>query len=122
MDLNPIITEIDEDGKEWRFCGIWSKNRWEWHTTMLSIMVQRATLIGFYDSMGDASVDYCLNQTKLQTIFCTNNYLPKITGMKSKGMGQFVKNVVLFDGISNDQEKKEAEEAGIRVLTLDEVM
>lgn len=42
--------------------------------------------------------------------------------MKSKGMGQFVKNVVLFDGISNDQEKKEAEEAGIRVLTLDEVM
>lgn len=60
LDLNPIIEDCNEDGKDWRFCGIWSKNRWEWHTTMLTIMVQRATLIGFYDSMGDASVDYCL--------------------------------------------------------------
>ena len=63
LDLCPVVEEIKEDGKEWRFCGIWSKNRWEWHTTMLSIMVQRATLIGFYDSMGDNQVDYCLKQT-----------------------------------------------------------
>ena len=63
LNLCPVVEEIKEDGKEWRFCGIWSKNRWEWHTTMLSIMVQRATLIGFYDSMGDNQVDYCLKQT-----------------------------------------------------------
>jgi len=52
--------------------------------------------------MNDVAVDYCLKQTKLETIFCTNNYLPKIAGMKAKGMGEFIKNVVLFDGISND--------------------
>ena len=101
-----MISDIDEDGKEWRFCGIWSKNRWEWHTTMLSIMVQRATLIGFYDSMGDVQVDYCLNQTKLSTIFCTNNYLAKVIAMKNKGIAQHVTNLVLFDGLSNEQEKK----------------
>ena len=89
---------------------------------MLSIMVQRATLIGFYDSMGDTQVDYCLNQTKLSTIFCTNNYLSKVTQMKLKGMAQHITNLVLFDGLSNAEEKKQAEEAGIRVLTLDEVM
>jgi len=54
------VPGINEDGKEWAFCGIWSKNRWEWHTTMLSAMVCKATVIGFYDSMGDASVDYCM--------------------------------------------------------------
>jgi long-chain acyl-CoA synthetase len=89
---------------------------------MLSIMVQRATLIGFYDSMGDTQVDYCLKQTKLSTMFATNNYLSKITAMKGKGMAEHIKNVVLFDGISNEAEKTAAEEAGIRVLTLDEVM
>ena len=109
LDLCPVIEGLDEDGKEWRFCGVWSKNRWEWHTTMLSTMVQRATLIGFYDSMGDASVDYCLNQTKLSTIFATNNYLPKVTGMKQKGQAQYIKNMVLYDGISNEKEKTEAE-------------
>ena len=57
--LNPI-DGIDEDGKQWSFAAIWSKNRWEWHTTLLSAMVCKATVIGLYDSMGDASVDYCL--------------------------------------------------------------
>ena len=66
--------------------GIWSKNRWEWHTTMLSTMVMRTTLIGFYDSQGEATVDYCINQTKLMTIFSTNEYLAKVTGMKKRGM------------------------------------
>ena len=53
---------------------------------MLSIMVQRATLVGFYDSMGEAQVDYCLNQTKLTTIYATKDYLSKVTSMKEKGM------------------------------------
>ena len=72
--------------------------------------------------MGDVQVDYCLKQTKLSTMFATNNYLSKITAMKGKGMAEHIKNVVLFDGISNEAEKTAAEEAGIRVLTLDEVM
>ena len=54
------IAEINEDGKEWSFMGIWAKNRWEWHTCMLSAMACQATVIGFYDSMGDSAVDYCL--------------------------------------------------------------
>ena len=57
--LEPV-EGINEDGREWAFCGIWAKNRWEWHTTLLSAMVCKATVIGFYDSMGDSSVDYCL--------------------------------------------------------------
>ena len=72
--------------------------------------------------MGDVQVDYCLNQTKLSTIFCTNNYLGKVISMKKKGIAQYVTNMVLFDGLSNEPEKKQAEELGIRVLTLDEVM
>ena len=85
-------------------------------------MVQRATLIGFYDSMGDTQVDYCLKQTQLSTIFATNNYLSKVTAMKTKGMAEHVKNMVLIDGLSNEAEKAAAEAAGIRVLTFEAVM
>lgn len=74
---------INEDGKDWSFCGIWSKNRWEWHTTMLSAMVCKATIIGFYDSMGDKAVDYCLKQTKMKTIFISKEYLTKLLDMRN---------------------------------------
>lgn len=60
LQLLEVIPGINEDGKQWSFCGIWSKNRWEWHTTMLASMALKSTVIGFYDSMGDSSVDYCL--------------------------------------------------------------
>jgi len=54
---------------------------------MLSAMVCKATVVGFYDSMGDASVDYCFNQTKLQTLFMTSAYLEKFMGMLASGYG-----------------------------------
>ena len=69
--------------------------------------------------MGEAQVEYCLNQTKLSTIFATNNYLSKVTAMKEKGMAQYITTLVLFDGLTTEEEKKAAEEQGIRVLTLD---
>jgi len=77
------VEGINEDGKDWSFCGIWSKNRWEWHTTMLSAMVCKATIIGFYDSMGDKAVDYCLKQTKMKTIFISKEYLTKLLDMRN---------------------------------------
>ena len=42
--------------------------------------------------------------------------------MKEKGLAQYVKCLVLFDGISNESEMKQAEEIGLKVLTLDKVM
>lgn len=49
---------------------------------MLASMVCKASVIGFYDSMGDASVDYCLKQTQLETMFLTAPYLKKMLGMR----------------------------------------
>ena len=45
-------------------------------------MVCKATVIGFYDSMGDSSVDYCLKQTRLETMFCTAPYLKRMLDMR----------------------------------------
>ena len=65
LNLCPVIEEFDEDGKIWKFAGIWSKNRWEWHTTMLSLMAIKSTLVGFYDSQGDDAIAYQLDHTHI---------------------------------------------------------
>lgn len=50
LDLSP---EVEGEGKMWRFFGIWSKNRWEWLSAMLSNMYVKTTTVGFFDAMGN---------------------------------------------------------------------
>ena len=64
---------------------------------MLSAMVCKASVIGFYDSMGDASVDYCLKQTRLQTMFVSSFYLKRLLDMRDQGYATHVRNIVMFD-------------------------
>ena len=46
--------------------------------------------------MGDSAVDYCLKQTRMETMFCTAPYLKKILGMREQGMATQIKNVVML--------------------------
>jgi long-chain acyl-CoA synthetase len=73
--------------------------------------------------MGDSAVDYCLKQTRMETMFCTAPYLKKILGMREQGMATQIKNVVMFD---TDAETvalttRATAEFQIRVFTLDAV-
>jgi long-subunit acyl-CoA synthetase (AMP-forming) len=56
-----LAPQIEGDGKQWKFVGIWSKNRYEWLTTHIANMYFNHTTIGFFDSMGAVTVDYILN-------------------------------------------------------------
>ena len=71
LDLAP---EVEGEGRQWRFIGIWAQNRPEWAKTLLACMHFKATTVGFYDAMGAQQVDFILRQTELSTIFCTANY------------------------------------------------
>ncbi len=67
--MKDLIPEVSDGGDQtFRFCGIWSKNRWEWMTTLLACMHYKATVVGFFDAMGTVSVEYILNQTEMSTI------------------------------------------------------
>lgn len=90
---------------------------------MLSAMVLKASVVGFYDSMGDASVDFCLKQTHMETMFVSTAYLAKILNLKEQGMATYVRNIVMFD--TDDQtlalKERAQNEFSMRVFTLDEV-
>ena len=84
----------------------------------------KTTVIGFYDSMGYDAVNFCLEQTKLTTIFCSGDYLAKIIEMKSQQKAQHVENVVLFDKdeATYEQNLQKTKEAGLKVLMFDDVI
>lgn len=86
-------------------------------------MVCKTTVIGFYDSMGDASVDYCLKQTQFETMFCTAPYLKKLLDMRAQGLANFIKNIVLFDvnAETADLRQRASNEFSIKVYSLDDV-
>jgi long-chain acyl-CoA synthetase len=115
LDLCPEI----EGG--FKFCGIWSKNRWEWMTTLLACMHYKITVVGFYDAMGTSSVEFILNQTEMTSIICSGDYIEKIVNMKKDGMAQHIKNLVTIDEIKNEVIQL-ASENDIKIHTFAEVM
>ena len=74
------------EGKAQRFLGIWAKNCAEWLVTLLGCLKVRTSVVGFYDAMGSAAVDFIVKQTELETIFCTSDYLKKVVEMKKEGL------------------------------------
>ena len=46
-----LCPEVEAEDKNWRFCGIWARNRWEWTATQLACMQYSITTVGFYEAM-----------------------------------------------------------------------
>jgi len=106
LNLCPVIESITEDDREWRFAGIWSQNRWEWNAVFFATQMIKATVVGFYDSMGPDAVDYCFEQTKMTSIFASKKYLQKILNMKRSGQAVKIENIILFDKDEDFEENK----------------
>lgn len=67
LNLMPVV---EGEGSEWRFMGIYSKNREEWTITDLAALKQSGTVIAFYDTLGPSAVEFVIKQTGLTTIAC----------------------------------------------------
>jgi len=62
-------------------------------------MYMSRTTIGFFDSMGPPAVDYIVNQTSLQCIFSTTEYISKLTAMKKDGLVKSLKYIVCYEKV-----------------------
>lgn len=63
--LTPVV---QDEGVDWKFLGIQSKNRAEWNITNLAGFFQRVTTVAFYDTLGSDAMRFMCNQTELTTI------------------------------------------------------
>jgi long-chain acyl-CoA synthetase len=78
-------------------------------------MMNRTTVVGFYDAMNSEAIDFIVKETELTTIFCSGNFVKRILSLKSEGLIKTVKNVVNFDE-KPDQELYTAAEMNLIAL------
>ena len=58
LNLTPII---HDEGKEWQFMGVLSKNREEWAFVHIANQKNSITTVGFYDTLGPSAIDFIIN-------------------------------------------------------------
>lgn len=116
-----LYNEAEGDGLNWKFVGIWSRNRWEWMATYMANMHFNYTTVGFFDSMGPQTVDYICNQTELKTLCGEVGYVDKIVDMKQNNLVKDLLNFVCFDDITEQQKEKLAK-VGVKLWSLDDVI
>ena len=47
-----LVTEVEAEGTNWRFMGIFAKTREEWAVVDLACMRSAVTIVPFFDSLG----------------------------------------------------------------------
>lgn len=119
LDLIPEI-ESPIDGM-FKFLGIYAKNREEWMVADLASHLNGVTVVTFYDTLGDETIGYILNQTKLTTIVMESKNLKKLNALKKQegGSGN-LQNIVLLD-MEDEKTIKEATELGYRIIKYPDV-
>jgi long-chain acyl-CoA synthetase len=119
LDLCPTI-QSEHDG-EFKFMGIYSRNKEEWVVTDLACHLNSITVVTLYDTLGEETIPFVLDQTKLTTLAMESKNLKKIIKLRKEGKGQFLKNIILFD-VEDEETVKEVENFGLKVYKYPEIL
>lgn len=117
-DLSPVESF---DSGEFRFMALYSKNREEWCTTDLACAFLGVTVVTLYDTLGVASIDYILNQTKMQSVTLTSDKVKVILKLKQEGKLEHVKNLLVIDPISAE-DQAQADSNGVKIHQFDQAI
>ena len=95
MGLCPKVT-TEYDG-EFKFLGIYSRNRVEWMIADLGSHANSVTVVTIYDTLGDQAIEFILEQTQLTTVVIEEKGLEKILKLaKEKKVGK-LQHLILLD-------------------------
>jgi len=81
--------------------GIFSSNRPEWTTSMISIVSRSARTIALYDTLGLDALKHIIGQAKIEVLFSEVNKLPVLHDLVTKVDNCALKTVIVY----NHQEK-----------------
>lgn len=127
MVLN-LAPEVEAEGTMWRFMGIQSKNRAEWVITNLANMHQGITTVALYDTLGPDAAKFVFNQTEMSTVFCSWEFVEKLSKMKMEDDASAepkmknIKNIVQFEEDVRHEDKDIAIKAGLNLHTMSYVI
>ena len=119
LGLCPQVT-TDHDG-DFKFIGIYSRNRVEWVVADLGSHANSVTVVTIYDTLGDQAIEFILQQTQLTTIVIEEKGVAKILGLAKQHKVGKLQHLILLDEIEQSV-IDELVSVGINTHTYQEIL
>jgi long-chain acyl-CoA synthetase len=107
---------------DFKFLGIYSKNRVEWIIAYLGSHANNATVVTIYDTLGEKAMEYIFWQTELETILIEACSLPKIAKLVKEKKTNKLKNLIVVDSEDEPDTINELKSLNINIFTFDEIV
>lgn len=120
LELNLIPETDTEDGK-FKFLGLYARNREEWIIADLACHYISATVVTLYDTLGESTIEYILEQTKLSTLLMESKALKNIIKLKKENKSGNLANIILLD-VEDDSKVKECEDLGFKIYNYPDII
>ncbi|KAH8920776.1 acetyl-CoA synthetase-like protein [Atractiella rhizophila] len=129
------IAPRDSEGNGWRV-GMWAHNRPEWQIVSKGLQSYSLVLVSVYDTLGEGTVEYCINHADIQVIFANPAHMPSILSLKKEGKIPGLKALICTEPLSGvpepatkavgamrrgDMLKEWGRQVGLKVLGFDEI-
>lgn len=120
LGLCPVFHSI-RDG-DFKFLGIYSKNRLEWILSYLGSHANSVTVVTIYDTLGDKSMEFIFQQTELETILIEACSLKKILKLIKERRTNKLKNLIIVDEDEEPEIITELKNDGFNIFTFEEIV
>ena len=120
LNLCPLIKFEDES--PFRFLGIYSRNKKEWLLSYLGAMRDSITIVTIYETLGDKSIEFILEQSQLITIVIEIKALKKIYELAKKNKTFKLKNLLVIDKEDDEETAKNLELLGFIIYRWEDVV
>ena len=107
---------------DFKFLGIYSKNRIEWIMAYLGSHANSGTVVTIYDTLGEKAMEYIFWQTELETILIEACCLSKILKLIKEKRTNKLKNLIVLDSEDEPKLLEELKSLGIKIYTFDEIL
>ena len=118
LNLNLEKKVKEENYPEMELISIFSKNREEWLFLDFACVLYNLTMVPLYDTLGQESTSFILNQTEVKSIFCSIQGLENL--LKISDLGK-IENIISFDFVEESLISK-IKERGLKFYTMNEVI
>ena len=107
---------------DFKFLGIYSKNRVEWIVAYLGSHANNATVVTIYDTLGEKAMEYIFWQTELETILIEACCLEKIIKLVKEKRTNKLKNLIVVDSEDEPNLLEELRTLGINIYKFDDII
>ena len=80
-----MFSAMTDDGRDFKFVGIYAKNRAEWIITDLALASTGIVSVSLYDTLGADSTEFIAGQTELFTIFTSQDKIAVLVKLRNEG-------------------------------------